>query len=104
MDHGTLALAIPILIFSIPIVAIWTSHTQKMARIRFQSGADSNVDVAAEVARHTKDLEDRVRVLERIVTDKGFDVAHQIEALRDAREVATQRLADRNAVSREQVQ
>lgn len=28
---------------------------------------------------------DRVRVLERIVTDKGYDVAAQIEALRDAR-------------------
>ena len=28
---------------------------------------------------------DRVRVLERIVTDKGFDVATQIEALRDTR-------------------
>ena len=28
---------------------------------------------------------DRVRVLERIVTDKGYDVATQIEALRDAR-------------------
>ena len=28
---------------------------------------------------------DRVRVLERIVTDKGYDVATQIEALRDDR-------------------
>ena len=32
-------------------------------------------------------LEDRVRVLERIVTDKGYDVATQIEALRDQRTV-----------------
>ena len=32
-------------------------------------------------------LEDRVRVLERIVTDKGYDVATQIEALRDQRRV-----------------
>ncbi|OJU60360.1 MAG: hypothetical protein BGO08_02840 [Altererythrobacter sp. 66-12] len=28
-------------------------------------------------------LEARVRVLERIVTDRGYDVATQIEALRD---------------------
>jgi hypothetical protein len=28
-------------------------------------------------------LEDRVRVLERIATDRGQDIAHQIEALRD---------------------
>jgi hypothetical protein len=30
-------------------------------------------------------LEARVRVLERIVTDRGYDVATQIEALRDER-------------------
>ena len=29
----------------------------------------------------------RVRVLERIVTDRGYDVATQIEALRDQRRV-----------------
>ena len=35
-------------------------------------------------------LEDRVRVLERIVTDRGYNLAHEIEVLRDrkdAREV-----------------
>ena len=32
-------------------------------------------------------LEERVRVLERIVTDRGYDVATQIEALRDQRRV-----------------
>jgi hypothetical protein len=31
-------------------------------------------------------LEDRVRVLERIATDRGQDIAHQIEALRGIRE------------------
>ena len=30
---------------------------------------------------------DRVKVLERIVTDRGYDVATQIEALRDTRSV-----------------
>ena len=34
-----------------------------------------------------KQAEDRFRVLERIVTDKGYDVATQIEALRDQRRV-----------------
>jgi hypothetical protein len=28
-------------------------------------------------------LEERVRVLERIATDRGLDISHQIEALRD---------------------
>jgi hypothetical protein len=31
-------------------------------------------------------LEDRVRVLERIATDRGQDIAHQIEALRGREE------------------
>ena len=31
------------------------------------------------------EFSDRVKVLERIVTDRGYDVATQIEALRDAR-------------------
>ena len=31
-------------------------------------------------------LEDRVRVLERIATDRGQDIAHQIEALRGIEE------------------
>ena len=38
---------------------------------------------AAQYAAHTERLEQRVRVLERIITDKGFDTAAQIEALRD---------------------
>ena len=37
--------------------------------------------------RRTPQLEDRVQVLERIVTDRGYDIATQIEALRDTRAV-----------------
>mgnify|MGYP006175944701 CR=1 FL=1 len=37
---------------------------------------------AFRTARHTGQLEERVRVLERIVTASGYDLATQIEALR----------------------
>ena len=40
---------------------------------------------SAQYAAHTERLEARVRVLEQIVTDKGFDTAAQIEALRSPR-------------------
>jgi hypothetical protein len=40
---------------------------------------------AAQYAAHTERLEQRVRVLERIVTDKGIEVADEIERLRDER-------------------
>jgi len=37
----------------------------------------------AELKAHLAKIEDRTRVLERIVTDGGYNVAAQIEALRD---------------------
>ncbi len=82
MDHGTLALLIPIVALSIPIVRIWTKHRREIASIEAEAGArgGSSAD-AARIA----ELEDRVRVLERIVTDPGYDVASQIEALRQPR-------------------
>ncbi len=78
---------IPILALCIPIVAIWTRHQRKMTELQVGSTADMTAEKAAQYASHTAELEDRVRVLERIVTDKGYDVATQIEALRDARKV-----------------
>jgi ABC-type lipoprotein release transport system permease subunit len=44
--------------------------------------ADATAEKAAQYASHVRQLEERVRVLERIATDKGADLAHQIENLR----------------------
>jgi len=46
--------------------------------------ADATAEKAAQYASHVEQLEARVRVLERIATDKGADLALQIEELRDA--------------------
>ncbi|WP_100260683.1 hypothetical protein [Qipengyuania seohaensis] len=81
------ALLIPILALSIPIVAIWTRHQQKLAEMNIQTTAQATAEQAAQYASKVQQLEDRVQVLERIVTDKGYDVATQIEALRDQRRV-----------------
>ena len=45
---------------------------------------NETAEKAAQYAAQTERLEARVRVLERIVTDKGIDVADEIEKLRDA--------------------
>jgi len=37
----------------------------------------------ARLRQHVDKLQDRIRVLERIVTDRGVETAAQIEALRD---------------------
>lgn len=71
----------------IPMVAIWTKHQQKVAEMQIGTTAAATAEKAAQYASQVSELEDRVRVLERIVTDRGYDVATQIEALRDQRTV-----------------
>ncbi|MEC8178757.1 MAG: hypothetical protein VX072_03750 [Pseudomonadota bacterium] len=82
-----IGLAAVVLIFGIPLLAIWTSHQQKIAKMQVESTAETTAEKAAQYATQIQRLEDRVQVLERIVTDRGYDVATQIEALRDSRSV-----------------
>jgi len=44
---------------------------------------NQTAEKAAQYAAHSERLEQRVRVLERIVTDKGLSVSDEIERLRD---------------------
>ncbi len=71
----------------IPMIAIWAKHKEKVAQMSVDATAASTAERAAQYASQVQMLEDRVRVLERIVTDKGYNVASQIEALRDQRRV-----------------
>jgi hypothetical protein len=79
---GELALLIPLAPFILGGFVIWTRHQRQLAEAQ---AALPQID--ERQALYTRELEDRVRVLERIVTDKGYDVASQIEALRDARQI-----------------
>lgn len=71
----------------IPMVALWSKQKIKVAEMQVSATAQHTAERAAQYASQVQQLEDRVRVLERIVTDKGYDVATQIEALRDQRSV-----------------
>ncbi|TNE43713.1 MAG: hypothetical protein EP341_11225 [Sphingomonadales bacterium] len=75
---------------TIPMVAIWTKHKQKIAEMQVSTTAAHTAEKAAQYASQVQKLEDRVQVLERIVTDRGYDIATQIEALRDTRRVDEQ--------------
>jgi len=90
MDPAILALLIPIMGMMIPIFAIWTKHQRRIEEIR----ANATAEKAAQYAAHTERLEERVRVLERIITDRGTSLAHEIEALRteDASVAPTKKL------------
>jgi hypothetical protein len=72
-----------VMTFGLPMLWIWSKHRKDVMRMQIEATAEK----AAQYAASNKELEDRVAVLERIVTDRGYDVATQIEALRDQRRV-----------------
>lgn len=72
---------IPLAPFILGGIAIWTHHQRKM----LERQSEMTAEKAAQYAAHTEKLEQRVRVLERIATDKGVDVSLEIEKLRDER-------------------
>ncbi len=79
-------LLIPIFGMMIPIVAITLKHREKVEQMRLDASKTAPALAQRDDGRMEM-LEDRVAVLERIITDKGYDVATQIEALRDHRRV-----------------
>jgi hypothetical protein len=72
----------------IPLAAIGAGMWRRWLRVKEKQLDAQTRDTAertAQYAAHTERLEQRVRVLERIVTDKGIDVSDEIERLRDDR-------------------
>ncbi|MGZ3197334.1 MAG: hypothetical protein ACXWI5_07700 [Croceibacterium sp.] len=57
----------------------WVSYKQRKAEL----DAEAHRATLSERGDYAEMLEERVRVLERIATDRGLDLAHEIEALRD---------------------
>lgn len=72
------------IVVAIPVMAgmfrNWLRHKEAMAKALNAQTAEK----AAQYAAQTERLEQRVRVLERIVTDRGVAVADEIDKLRDA--------------------
>ena len=59
----------------------WLKHKETMSTALNAQTAEK----AAQYAAHSERLEQRVRVLERIVTDRGIGLADEIDLLRDER-------------------
>ncbi len=84
----------PSIVFLIPILGIcvglaavfggaimrpWLAYKER----RMELEATMVAEKAAQYAAQTERLEQRVRVLERIITDRGVDLSDEIERLRD---------------------
>lgn len=78
---------IPIMGISVGLVAViggvivrpWLRYKERA----LATEATMVAEKAAQYAAQTERLEQRVRVLERIITDRGVDLSHEIEQLRD---------------------
>jgi cell division protein FtsX len=68
-----------ILIFGQPLIRRMIEHRERRMEIEARLTAEK----AAQYAAHNERLEQRVRVLERIVTDRGLELTDEIENLRD---------------------
>ena len=77
---------IPIFGMLIPIVAILAGVAHKWIKMKERqivATSGATAEKAAQYAAHTERLEQRVRVLERIATDRGVALADEIDTLRD---------------------
>lgn len=72
----------------IPLAAIAVAPFKMWLKVKerqLDQQSEMTAEKAAQYAAHTERLEARVRVLERIATDKGADLSDEIDQLRDSR-------------------
>ena len=83
--HATDKLA---LIFSSILCRLWLGARAFQTGIEKYAGEKVTENTTAKIATEKSALEERVRVLERIVTSRGYTVAEEIEELRRAPAIA----------------
>jgi hypothetical protein len=84
--EGPTDIMLAIIIIGLPTVMIMLIANRffKFREKKLEIEAMNAAEKAAQYASRSSELEQRVRVLEQIVTDSGAQTASQIEALRQA--------------------
>ena len=83
MDFDFLFVLIPLSPFALAGLFMWTRHQRKMAEFQLQMHTQKLLERGVS----NQELDDRLRVVERILTAKHVDLADEIESLRDDRGV-----------------
>ena len=84
---STAIVILAFIVIGLPVgLGIWSDlYKRRLAheerKLELMSGELAKNSVAQ--AAHAREMEQRLRVLEQIVTDRGVETASQIEALRD---------------------
>jgi SMC interacting uncharacterized protein involved in chromosome segregation len=66
-------IVIPMMVFAIPLLAIWTHHVRKVKKM--------NAERDPVIEKELEKLRSRIEVLERIVTDGKYDLDRRIRDL-----------------------
>lgn len=82
---GPTAVMIGLIVIGLPVLMIMLIANRyfRFREKKLEVEAMSAAEKAAQYASRSHELEERVRVLEQIVTDAGAQTAAQIEALRE---------------------
>jgi Tfp pilus assembly protein PilV len=78
---------IAFIVIGLPTIALFALVSRVLRHREKRMELEAQIAAAKAAESHPRPdfLEQRVRVLERIVTDKGMNVAEEIERLRDER-------------------
>jgi hypothetical protein len=87
MGPGEVFIALIVIGLPVMLLMIIANRFFKYREKRLEVEAGLAAEKAAQYASRSHELEQRVRVLEQIVTDGGAQTAAQIEALRDSTRV-----------------
>ena len=91
MDKAVLVIGFFMVVVGIPVImgviADMYKRRMKLREKELELLGAQTAEKAAQYAAQTERLEQRVRVLEQIATDKGIETAQQIEALREPRRI-----------------
>lgn len=91
--QGPTAVLLAMIIIGLPTIMIMLIANRffKFREKKLEVEAMNAAEKAAQYASRSRELEERVRVLEQIVTDGGAQTAAQIEALRGKSAVRLER-------------
>lgn len=92
MDKAILVIGFFMVVVGIPVIfGVLGDMYKRRLKLRereLELLGSQTAEKAAQYAAHTERLEQRVRVLEQIITDGGAQTASQIEALREHSRIA----------------
>ena len=85
--NGPTAVLLALVVIGLPTIMLMMAFNRffKFREKKLEVEAMHAAEKAAQYAARSNELEERVRVLEQIVTDRGAETAAQIEALREPR-------------------